>query len=139
MCLRLLLYIENFIMRIIYFDHVHPPGLPLTPPRSTPISSLLLFKKVIFKKVMINQVKFVLLVSWEQNKGSPGGPRGKVGRKNMPHPARVPVLWAGGHGETARCFSTWPLVSMPDSCGRGWRKGHPPTTLLKPQGCRREE
>jgi hypothetical protein len=28
---------------------------------------------------------------------------------------------------------------MPDSCGRGWRKGHPPTTLLKPQGCRREE
>jgi hypothetical protein len=33
---------------------------------------------------------------------------GKKGRKNMPHLARVPVLWAGGCGETARLFPHCP-------------------------------
>jgi hypothetical protein len=31
-------------------------------------------------------------------------PGEKWGRKNMPCSARVPVLWAGGRRETARCF-----------------------------------
>jgi hypothetical protein len=59
-----------------------------------------------------------------------GGPRGlrkKLGRKNMPCPARVPILWAGGCGETTRHFSTLPLVSMPDPHSVGWRKGQAST------------
>ena len=61
----------------------------------------------------------------------------------MPCPARVPVLWAGRGGETARRFYTGPRVSIPDPCSRAWRKGQPLTgdpraTLLKPQGCRTE-
>jgi hypothetical protein len=62
----------------------------------------------------------------------------------MPRLARVPVLWAGGCRETARCFFTQPQVSMPDplSQGGGVEKGAVPNwgppgaTLLKPQGCR---
>jgi hypothetical protein len=92
----------------------------------------------------------VLVVGcWEQNKGGAWGPWGKVGRKNMPRLARVPVLWAGRHGETARHFSTWPWVSMPDPRSRGWGGGGergrpqptappPQATLLKPHGCSRE-
>jgi hypothetical protein len=41
----------------------------------------------------------------------------------MPHPARVLVLRTGGCRGTARRFSTWPQVSMPDPCGRGWGWG----------------
>ena len=52
-------------------------------------------------------------------KGGPRGPRGKVGRKNMPCLSRVPVLWAGRGRETARCFSTRPQVNMPDPHGSG--------------------
>ena len=44
-------------------------------------------------------------------KGGPGRPGEKWGRKNMPRPARVPVLWAGKLGETAWCFPRGP----------GWR------------------
>jgi hypothetical protein len=44
----------------------------------------------------------------------------------MPCPTRVPVLWAGGCGETAGHLSTRPQVSMPDPHSGGQRKGQPP-------------
>ena len=72
-------------------------------------------------------------------KGGPGEALGEKGKEKyaMPRPARVPILWAGGRGETARHFSTWPQVSMPDPRGGGWsgersspRPGTPPPSYL---------
>jgi hypothetical protein len=49
----------------------------------------------------------------------------------MRPPGRVPVLWAGRHGETAGCFSTRPWVSITNPCGGGWgvEKGAAPDRI----------
>jgi hypothetical protein len=61
-------------------------------------------------------------------KGGAGRSREKWGRRNMPCPARVPVLWAGRRGETARRFPHGPWwISMPLSHEAGEEKWQPLT------------
>ena len=57
-------------------------------------------------------------------KGGAGRSREKWGRRNMPCPARVPVLWAGRRGETARHFPHGPRwrskpLTHAAGCGEG--------------------
>ena len=45
-------------------------------------------------------------------KGGPGEALGEKGKEKYVTSARVPVLWAGGHGETAGHFPQGPQVEI---------------------------
>ena len=65
--------------------------------------------------------------------------RGRKGRKDSPHLARVPpMLWAGRHGRAARLFPLsprWPSKPLTNSLlGGQWaaQRGSPGATLKSP-------
>ena len=62
----------------------------------------------------------------------------KESRRECPHPARVPVLWAGGHGRTAERFSHSPgwasgCVRPLTPQGGWWTRGSPRYQVLSLQ------